>query len=132
MPQIINKQELKWTSKGVSLREHEGNGWLLSSCDTELACVQRLSSSVAGDGEVLWGTGPGLYSWGASGDGGHLRTRFLWMAGVWSPVPPLQPRHTPRGRALAESQVQDMSNEKFTFGGSLGGLEDQAGAHASR
>lgn len=35
------------------------------------------------------------------------------MTGVQSPVPPLQPLHPLRGRALAESEVQDMSNEKF-------------------
>lgn len=32
------------------------------------------------------------------------------------PVPPLQPLHPLRGRALSESEVQDMSSEKFIFG----------------
>lgn len=108
----MNKQELMtaYQRKEVFLWECEGSGWLLSSLDTELSCVQPLSSGVAGEGEVLCGTGPGLFSWRASGDGGHLRTRFLWMTGIWSPVPPLQPVHPVSGRALAESEVQDKSN----------------------
>lgn len=49
------------------------------------------------------------------------------MAGVQSPVPPLQPLQPLRGRALAESEVQDMSNEKLISGGLWAGCRTRLG-----
>lgn len=49
------------------------------------------------------------------------------MAGVQSPVPPLQPLQPLRGRALAQGEVQDMSNEKFISGGLWAGCRTRLG-----
>lgn len=49
------------------------------------------------------------------------------MAGVQSPVPPLQPLQPLRGGALAQSEVQDMSNEKFISGHLWAGCRTRLG-----